>query len=100
MKDVARLQQRLQESEQRCEALQNQVTSILAQFTAFRRDYEALAETTRAVVGERDLLKKRVAEADVIRVHACMSNGIARYLTPQTNVTEPGRSARLSVVVR
>ena len=47
------------------------------------------------VTAERDALKKRVADADVIRVHACMSNGIARYLTPQTNVSEPGRYALL-----
>jgi transposase len=65
MDDVTLLQQRLRESEERCEALQNQVTSILAQFATFRHDYEALAETTRAVVGERDLLKKRVAELEV-----------------------------------
>jgi transposase len=65
MNDVARLQQRLRESEERCEALQNQVASILTQFAAFRHDYEALAETTRAITGERDLLKKRVAELEV-----------------------------------
>jgi transposase len=66
MDDMARLQQRLRESEHRSEALQNQVTSILAQFATFRHDYEALAETTRAIVGERDLLKKRVAELEVV----------------------------------
>jgi transposase len=72
MDDVARLQQRLRESDERCEALQNEVASlrasleqVLAQFATFRHDYEALAETTRAVVGERDLLKKRVAELEV-----------------------------------
>ena len=60
------LQQRLRESDERCEALQNQVTSILTQFAAFRHDYEALAETTLVITGERDLLKKRMTELEVV----------------------------------
>lgn len=72
MKNAARLQQRLRESDERCESLQreneslqSQIASLRAEFATFRRDYEALAETTRAVVGERDLLKNRVAELEV-----------------------------------
>ena len=63
---VARLKQRLRESEQRNEALQNEVASLRVEFASFRHDHEALAETTRAVVGDRDLLKKRVAELEVV----------------------------------
>jgi transposase len=73
MDDVALLQQRLRESDGRCEALQSEVASlrtsleqVLTQFATFRHDYEALTETTRAIVGERDLLQKRVAELEVV----------------------------------
>jgi len=72
MNDVALLQQRLRESEERCEALQNEVASlrtslerVLAQFAAFRHDHEALIDATRILTSERDLLKKRVAELEV-----------------------------------
>ena len=73
MDDVALLQQRLRESEERREALQDEFVSlrtsleqVLAQFATFRHDYEALAETTRVIMGERDLLRKRVAELEVV----------------------------------
>lgn len=66
------LQQRLRESEQRNEALQSQITSlsasleqVVAEFAGFRRDHEALIDATRVLVGERDLLKKRVTELEV-----------------------------------
>jgi len=63
---VKRLKQRLRESEQRNAALENEVASLRAEFGSFRRDYEALAETTRVIVAERDLLQKRVAELEVV----------------------------------
>jgi transposase len=73
MDEVALLQQRLQESERRNEALQSEVASlraslelVLAEFTGFRRDHEALVDATRILVGERDLLQKRVAELEVV----------------------------------
>ena len=73
MDDVALLQQRLHESEQRNEALQSEVASlraslgqVLTEFAAFRRDHEALIDATRVLVGERDLLQKRVTELEVI----------------------------------
>ena len=65
MDDVALLQQRLRESEQRNETLQNEIASLRAEFATFRHDYEALADATRVLVGERDLLQKRVAELEV-----------------------------------
>ena len=66
MDDVALLQQRLRESEQRNEALQNEVASLRAEFAIFRHDYEALVGATRILTGERDLLQKRVAELEVV----------------------------------
>jgi len=62
---VKRLKQRLRESEQRNAALEKEMASLRAEFGTFRRDYEALAETTRAIVGERDLLRNRAAELEV-----------------------------------
>jgi hypothetical protein len=52
----------------------------------------AIAERD-AALAELAALKKRVADAEWIRVHASMSNGIARYLMPPTNVSAPGRYA-------
>jgi transposase len=66
MDDVVLLQQRLRESEQRNEALQVEVAALRAEFTAFRRDHEALIDATRVLIGERDLLKKRVAELEAV----------------------------------
>ena len=73
MDEVALLQQRLQESEQRNDALQSEVASlraslgqVLTEFAAFRRDHEALIDATRVLVGERDLLQKRVTELEVM----------------------------------
>ena len=63
---MRRLRDRLRESEQRNEALQRELASLRAEFGSFRRDYEALAEATRAIAGERDLLQKRVAELEVV----------------------------------
>jgi transposase len=65
MDEVALLQQRLRESEQRNEALQSEFASLRAEFAGFRRDHEALVDATRILVGERDLLRKRVAELEV-----------------------------------
>ena len=65
MDEVALLQQQLRESEQRNEALQSQIASWRAEFTAFRHDHEALIDATRVLTGERDLLQKRVAELEV-----------------------------------
>ncbi|MFH1111073.1 MAG: IS66 family transposase [Planctomycetota bacterium] len=72
MDEVALLQQRLRESEGRNgalqrenESLQSQIASLRAEFTVFRRDHEALVDATRVLVGERDLLRKRVAELEV-----------------------------------
>ena len=65
MDDVALLQQRLQESERRNEALQNEIASLRAEFATFRNDYEALVDATRVLIGERDLLQKRVTELEV-----------------------------------
>ena len=59
----------------------------------FQVEFQRVMNESWANIAELAALKKRVADADVIRVHACMSNGIARYLTPQTNVSEPGRYA-------
>jgi transposase len=66
MDEVALLQQRLRESDGRNEALQSEVASLRAEFATFRHDYEALADTTRVVAGERDLLQKRVTELEVM----------------------------------
>jgi transposase len=73
MDDVTLLRQRLRESERRNEALQSaneslqsQITSLRAEFATFRRDHEALIDATRVLVGERDLLQKRVTELEVI----------------------------------
>ena len=66
MDDVALFQQRLRESDGRNEALQGEVAALRAEFAAFRRDHEALINATRVLVGERDLLQKRVTELEVI----------------------------------
>ena len=66
MDEVALLQQRLQESERRNEALQNEVAALRAEFATFRHDYGALIDAARVLTGERDLLQKRVAELEVV----------------------------------
>ena len=69
MDEVALLQQRLRESEQRNEALQSEIASLRAgvlRSSRFRRDHEALIDATRVLVGERDLLQKRVTELEVV----------------------------------
>ena len=73
MKEVARLQQRLQESERRNDSLQGQITSlrtsfnqVVAEFAALRRDHEALIDATRIVTGERDIFQKRAAELEAV----------------------------------
>ena len=66
MNDVARLKQRLQESEQRNEALQSEIASLRAEFASFRSDHEALIDATRVLSDERDSLQKRVAELEVV----------------------------------
>ena len=66
MDDAACLKQRLRESEQRNEALQNEISSLRAEFTSFRRDHEALIDATRVLTDERDSLQKRVAELEVV----------------------------------
>ena len=65
MDEVALLQQRLRESEQRNEALQSEFASLRAEFAAFRRDHEALGDAARVLMGDRDLLRHRVAELEV-----------------------------------
>ena len=72
MDEVALLQQRLRESEQRNEAMRSEVASlrmsleqVLAEFGSFRSDHETLVDATRVLIGERDLLRKRVAELEV-----------------------------------
>ena len=69
---VTSLKKRLRESERRNAALQNeneslqsQIESLRTEFASFRNDQEALIDATRAMVGERDLLKDRVAELEV-----------------------------------
>jgi transposase len=66
------LHERLRASEQRNEALGQELAAIraaLAQFgeasAAIRRDYEALVDATRIVTDERDALRQRVAELEV-----------------------------------
>jgi len=66
MDEVALLQQRLQESERRNEALQSEIASLRAEFATFRHDYGALIDATRILTGERDLLQKRVTELEVV----------------------------------
>ena len=66
MDEVALLQQRLQESERRNEALQSEIAALHAAFATFRHDYEALVDATRILTGERDLLQKRVTELEVV----------------------------------
>ena len=66
MDEVILLQQRLRESEHRNEALQNEIASLRAEFTNFRHDYEALISATQILIGERDLLQKRVAELEAV----------------------------------
>src|ERR1035437_8494509 len=66
MDEVALLQQRLQESERRNEALQSEIASLRAEFATFRHDYGALIDATRVLTGERDLLQKRVTELEVV----------------------------------
>lgn len=46
-----------------------------------------------ALAAQLAALRRRLADAEWIRVHASMSNGIARYLIPPTNVSAPGRYA-------
>jgi transposase len=66
MDDATRLERRLRESDGRNAALQSEIASFRAEFASFRHDHEALAEATRAISGERDLLQKRVAELEVV----------------------------------
>ena len=66
MDDVARLKQRLRESEQRNEVLQDEIASLRAEFASFRRDHEALIDATLVLAGERDSLQKRVAELEAV----------------------------------
>jgi transposase len=63
---VARLKRRLRESDGRNAAMQSEIASLRAEFASLRHDHEALAESTRAISGERDLLRKRVSELEVV----------------------------------
>ena len=83
MDDVARLQQRLRESEQRNEVLQDEIASLRAEFASFRRDYEALIDATLVLASERDSLQKRVAELEAVNkrlVDMLWGPGLARTL--------------------
>jgi transposase len=62
--DAALLLEQLRESEKRNEALLASQERMMAEFVAFRRDYEALAAATQVIIGERDTLRQRVAELD------------------------------------
>jgi transposase len=66
------LREQLRQSEERNEALVREVASlrasldrVLAEFGAFRRDYEALVDATRIITDERDALRQRVSELEV-----------------------------------
>ena len=69
--DDTLFRERLRQSEQRNEALSRELTSlratldsVLQEFGALRRDYEALVDATRVLTDERDGLLKRVAELE------------------------------------
>jgi transposase len=69
--DATLLLEQLRESEQRNEALHSELASlrasqdrVLAEFAAFRRDYEALAAATQVITDDRNSLRQRVAELE------------------------------------
>jgi transposase len=69
--DATLLLKQLRESEQRNKALQSEVASlrasqdrVLAEFAAFRRDYEGLAAATQVITDDRNSLRQRVAELE------------------------------------
>ena len=54
---------RVSDATKRCRARSHR---CVQEFATFRRDHEALIDATRVLVGERDLLQKRVTELEVI----------------------------------
>jgi transposase len=58
------LLKQLHESEQRNEALCGELASLRVEFSAFRRDYEALVGATRTITDDRDALRQRVSELE------------------------------------
>jgi transposase len=67
------LTEQLRQSYERNEALQRELASLRAALEpvvqsqqTLRRDYEALVDATRAVSGERDVLRQRVAELEAM----------------------------------
>ena len=69
--DATLLQEQLRQSEQRNEALCQELASLRAsqervvqELGALRRDYEALVDATRVITEDRDALRQRVAELE------------------------------------
>jgi transposase len=69
--DDTLLQEQLRRSEERNEALRQELASVrvslesvLQEFGAFRRDYEALVDAARIITEDRDTLRQRVSELE------------------------------------